>query len=220
MVAAGGLNNSTNGPLFTPANAGHSWTPNNLPNQCWHSFASSADGQTLFAAVGGQHAGPIYTSTNAGVTWNLTGAPVTNWLAITCSADAVRLVTELAARKEFFFISTNCGLNWQTQVFPSDPLSAVASSADGARLFASGDRDIFALQTLPAPRLETAVTECRLLLSCLVASAPFTILGTANLLPPNGSGVARSPTLNFTNLHYQAAVPATGAAAFYRLSSP
>ena len=219
MVAARGLNNCTNGPLFTPANAGHSWTSNNLPNQYWRSLASSADGQTLFAAVGGQHAGPIYTSTNAGITWNPTGAPVTNWQSIACSADAVRLVAVLAERR-VIFTSTNSGLSWQTQVFPSGPWSAVASSADGARLFASGDRNIFTLQTLPAPRVETAITESQLLLSWLVPSAPFTLQGTTNLFPPDWSGVAISPTLNFTNLHYQVVVPATGAAAFYRLSSP
>ena len=217
IVGAGGVDFTTNGPLYGSVNAGLSWVSNNLPNQYWRSVASSADGQTLAAAVGGRHSGPIYVSTNAGVSWALTSAPVTNWQSVTISADGSKLAAVVRVAANPIFTSTNWGQSWQSQTLPQAIWSAVVSSADGARLYASGDQHIFTLRTSPAPLLETRIADSQLFLSWLIPSEPFLLQQAFDLSAADWTNLTASPATVFSNLHYQVQVPATGQSGFYRL---
>jgi sugar lactone lactonase YvrE len=218
IVAAGGISGSTNGPLYTSSDSGLSWTSNNLPNQYWRSVASSADGQTLLAAVGGRHAGPIYLSTNAGATWVITSAPSTNWQSVAISADGSKFAAIESLDAKPVYLSTDSGFSWQTLVLPQALWTTIVSSADGARLFAVGDQDIMTLQTTPSPGLETKLVGAELLLSWIIPSAPFQLQHATSFPASQWSGLINAPILVFTNLHYQAAVPATDAVGFYRLN--
>jgi hypothetical protein len=88
------------GYVLTSTNSGETWTSNNVPGEdhsYWHSFASSADGNTLVTALGVGLAsdlgdGSILISTNSGATWNWADAPIKPWTGFACSADGCKLV--------------------------------------------------------------------------------------------------------------------------------
>jgi DNA-binding beta-propeller fold protein YncE len=217
IVAAGGVDNSTNGPLYTSADAGLSWTSNNLPSQYWRSVASSADGRTLVAAVGGRHVGPIYISTDGGNSWALSGAPITNWQAVAVSADGRKLAAVAWVERTPVFLSSDLGLTWQTQILPSAIWSTLVTSADGARIFAAGDQNIVTLQLPATPQLETSRAGDQLALSWLVPSIPLAVEQTLGLTPPTWTNLVASPHLVLTHLRYQVELPVVGPGAFYRL---
>jgi len=227
IVAAGaGINSrfSTNGTLFTSTNAGLNWVSNNLPRQYWTSVASSADGRTLFAAT--SHAtnpyatwGSIYISTNSGGSWSVTSAPVTNWLPLAVSANGRNVAAACNGYGLPVFTSTDMGATWQPHLALQKQWQTLASSADGDRLFGSASLDLATLQTTPAPQLEATRLSQQLLLSWVIPSTTLRLQQATDLLAPQWTEVTNTPTLNFTNLHYQVAVPLTSSAGFYRLSS-
>jgi DNA-binding beta-propeller fold protein YncE len=217
IVGAGGVDFTTNGPLYTSTDAGLSWASNNLANQYWRSVASSADGQTLAAAVGGRQSGPIYVSTNAGVSWTLTSAPVTNWQCVTISADGAKLAAIVRVEARPVFTSTNWGLSWQPQTLPQAIWSAIVSSADGARLYAAGDQNIFTLQMSPTPLVKPRIAGSQLYLSWIIPSAPFVLQQATDLSASDWTNRTASPATVFSNLHYQVQIPALGQRGFYRL---
>jgi hypothetical protein len=219
IVAAGGVDTDTNGPLYLSTNAGLSWSSNNLPSQYWRSVASSADGQILVAAVGGVHAGPIYISTNAGTSWSVTSAPVTNWQSVALSANGTKIAAVVHVEGGPIYTSADSGLTWQTSILPQSIRWAIVSSADGAKLIVSGDQNLFSLQTTPAPQLETRrLAGPQLSLSWIIPSAPFRLQQTPDLSVPQWTTLTNAPALIFTNVHYQVVAPVTGASGFYRLS--
>lgn len=73
-----------NGPIYTSANAGTTWTEANAPSNDWISVASSADGSKLIVAA---ENGPIYVSTDSGADWLNSGAPTNDWKSVAASAD-------------------------------------------------------------------------------------------------------------------------------------
>ena len=82
---------------FADPASGQDWVavPTSAPNGNWQSLASSADGTTLAAAVGGLNgSGPIYISTNSGVTWTATSTPSKHWTSVAASADGTTLVAQ------------------------------------------------------------------------------------------------------------------------------
>ncbi len=91
---------SSAGYVLTSTNSGATWTSNSVPGEdhsYWHSFVSSADGNTLVTALGSEVAsdagdGSILISTNSGATWNWADAPIEVWNGFACSADGCKLV--------------------------------------------------------------------------------------------------------------------------------
>lgn len=219
IVAAGGLGNTPSGPVFTTADFGSSWTSNSLPLYHWQSVASSADGKTPLAAVGGQSAGPIFVSTNGGNSWAQTAAPLSNWQRVAVSADGTKIAALIRLASNPLFTSTNAGLTWNSQRLPQAIWSDVVLSADGARLFAAGDHNILTVQNPPTPILNTGIGEPGLLLSWVIPSVPLLLQQSSNLSGGEWTNAPGSAALLLTNLHYQLTIPATSSASFFRLKS-
>lgn len=214
IVAAGVI---TNGPVYTSADAGLSWTSNDLPVTYWHSVASSADGQVLLAAVGGPQPGRIYISTNSGGSWAVISAPITNWQSVAISADGSKLAALARQTATPVFTSTNLGATWESAVLPEALWSDVVLSADGSKLFASGDQHIVMLQTPTQPRLGMALESGNVSLSWVIPSTPVVLQQTANLSNPQWVDFPVMPVAVLTNLKYEATVPTTNSSGFYRL---
>jgi len=105
------------------------WTARDA-NRNWRAVASSADGQTLVAAVYG---GQVYVSTNYGVSW--TARSVTrNWQAVASSADGRKLVAVAVGSQ--IYTSTDAGITWTARENNRN-WSGVASSLDGVNLVAT-----------------------------------------------------------------------------------
>lgn len=219
IVGAGGMDRTTNGPVYTSTDAGLSWTSNSLPVSYWRSVASSADGKVLLAAVGGLHAGPIYISTNAGFSWALTGAAFTNWQTIAVSADASKLAAVVRVESHPVFTSTNLGVSWDSYVLPQAQWSDVALSADGARVFASADQSIVTLHTTPAPRLELSFGNGNSLFSWIIPSTPVVLQQSSDLSNQQWTDLSIAPAAVLSNLRYQVTLPAANRSSFYRLKA-
>ena len=220
IIAAGGLDAGTNGPLYLSRNGGQLWSEINLGNQYWRSVAASADGRTLLAAVGGQHSGPIYLSRNAGSSWVALDLPLTNWQQVTVSADGNRMAAISRSGSTPVYTSSDAGQSWHPQLLPAAIWAAIASSADGFQILAAGDQNIFELTFPPSPRLETGIQLGQPSLSWIIPSAQFHLEQTSNLFPPEWIAFPNAPTFISQNLHFQVLLTATNPAVFYRLRNP
>jgi len=129
------------GWIYASSNSGVSWISNTFPNLGWWSVASSADGNKLAAAAGGNFTpGPIYTSINAGTTWVSNSAPVAPWTSIASSADGTKLVAVGAVN--WVYTSSDSGTTWTSNTLPiaTNQWLIVHSSADGTKLLVAGSR--------------------------------------------------------------------------------
>ena len=138
----------------------------------------------------------------------------------------------MAANGREIYISTNSGATWRSAEAPDGNWAAVASSADGTKVVAvAGDYGgygaggIYTLQfpLLPpappsSPRLIIRLSGVDLGISWLIPSTRFVLQQNSDLGSPNWTDVPTTPTLNFTNLHYQVAVSPSLGHGFYRLS--
>jgi hypothetical protein len=123
--------------LFTAINSSsaQTWTQTGAPSQNWTAIASSADGNKLFAIVGGSYV--FYASTNSGATWTANNEPQAgstygSWSSIVSSADGSKLV---AATANLLYISTNSGITWlSNNVSGPYRWQSMAMSADGSKL--------------------------------------------------------------------------------------
>jgi hypothetical protein len=80
------------GPIYTSANSGDTWTLTPAPGNSWSFVASSADGNTLLAAPFSLTTFyPIYLSTNSGDTWTTNNSPIWYWDSLAISADGGKL---------------------------------------------------------------------------------------------------------------------------------
>jgi DNA-binding beta-propeller fold protein YncE len=219
IVAAGGFNGSTNGPVFTSTDAGATWKSNSLPISNWKTVASSSDGRILAAAAGGLHPGNVYVSTNAGEFWTLSAAPFTNWQSVALSADGKKLVALARVAANPLYISRDLGASWQSAVLPQAIWTAVAISADGSTIFASGDRNIFRLRTVESPELSSGFRDGNLTLSWVIGAAGYQLQQAPDLSGLHWTNVPVSPAVVLTNLRYRLDLPTTAAAGFYRLRS-
>ena len=116
VVQSNGVDVYFDGPIYTSADSGNTWTMTSAPSNHWQSVASSADGNTLVAAVS---SGLIYTSTNSGTTWIPADAPGTNWQDVACSEDGSKL-----------FAVVNGGGIWTAQITPTPQLSVVSTNGN------------------------------------------------------------------------------------------
>ena len=133
--------------VFVSTNSGNTWTQTSLPQGYWWSFASSADGVKLVAAIwdGLNYTSTnfgIYTSTNSGISWLTNNAPSKPWISLASSADGTKLVA--VAYKDRIYTSTNSGLTWTPTSAPSNSCESIASSADGSHLVATGRSGTYA----------------------------------------------------------------------------
>jgi photosystem II stability/assembly factor-like uncharacterized protein len=162
--------------LFAAVNSvsAQTWTQTSAPTNLWYSVASSADGNKLVAAMGGQFwTGPIYTSTNAGTTWTLTVAPSQHWMCVASSADGNKLAA--AVSEGGIYTSTDAGATWNTNNLASQNWLSIASSADGLKLAAVLSTSLVYLSTDGGATWTsntTPVTDLR----CVVSSADGTRL--------------------------------------------
>jgi len=198
--------------------------------------ASSGAGTTLIAISisGWPEYGPgfISTSLDWGATWRPVGS-LTNYLdgngfspagfCAACSADGVTLAaieTSSTHGVNHLLLSTNSGTSWSITDLPwSTNNCSIVSSADGSRLAAAffGPGRVYVRGAIPVPRLMILSGPGSLQLSWLLPSEPFVLEESSDL--PAWSHVAVTPTLNYTNLHYEVNLPAPIAPRFYRLAS-
>ncbi len=208
-------------------NSGTTWTQAIAPATNVTVIAVSAD-RTRLVALALPY---VYTSIDWGATWIQASAPLNipddrryfKIDAIACSGDGTKLV---AAGSEGIFISTNSGASWIPSSAPGELWQSIALSADGNQLVAvsSGDPVIYTLQLpLPPvppplfPRLAIEPAVASLNLSWLVPSTSFGLQENSDLTTTNWKDVLTTPTLNFTNLHYEVNVSPSPGSHFYRL---
>jgi hypothetical protein len=114
------------------------------------------------------------------------------------------------------YISVDGGTNWTPTAGPNTNWSCVTSSADGGRLVAAVfGGGIYTLQTVSAPMLDFAPFGSQLLLSWTVPSANFSLEGNSNLGTTGWVAVTTIPSLSFTSLQNQVAVPAPATGSRY-----
>jgi hypothetical protein len=194
------------------------------------SLASSADGTRLVAAIGEQgftFSGSLLLSADSAATWTeaLTNAPVHVWSSAATSADGIQLAVGTGGRFSApivgpVYTSTDSGLTWSTSGSPDEYWAALAMSADGGKLVAAAkDGGIYVLQTVPIPSLSITASSGNAVISWTIPSTSFGLQESSNLTGTNWTQVETVPSLNYTNLHDQVAVPITGNSAFYRLKS-
>src|SRR5436190_15739008 len=111
------------------------WTQTSAPSNFWFALASSADGRTLVAAIGGGGGqnGPVFVSTNSGASWSPTdGSSTTYRASVASSADGTRLwaaTWDGIHNGGTVYFSTNSGANWSSAVGAAGG-AGIASSAD------------------------------------------------------------------------------------------
>src|SRR6266851_4148873 len=114
------------------------WTQTSAPSNYWYALASSADGRTLVAAIGGGGGqnGPVFVSTNSGVSWSTAeGASTTYRASVASSADGTKLwaaTWDPIHNSGAVYLSTNSGANWNSAGGGGGV--GIASSADGTKL--------------------------------------------------------------------------------------
>jgi hypothetical protein len=224
--------------IYTSTDFGATWITNAAPKtpnttvaqKNWVSIASSADGNKLVAAGGGQNgSGFIFISTNSGVSWTLTatnnsispGFAPHPWIIVTSSADGSRLaaVSDATSVLGGVFISTNSGATWTNVVklIPSLTWNAVALSADGAKLVATvgypSTGPIYISQTTPSPVLNLSAADN--IISWIIPSLDFTLQQSPDL--SNWTDMTNMPVLNLTNLQNQVMLPTPDGNNFFRL---
>ena len=197
-----------------------------MPSNGWCSVAASADGTKLVAASGYSSEGLIYTSTNSGTSWAATAAPTNSWISVASSPEGAKLAA-LATHGPglgVVYLSTNSGATWVSTGAPAWQWRAVALSADGSNLVAVGNGVVGVLRAPappppppPSPALSIGVSGVGLGLSWLVPSASVVLQQNSDLTSPNWVEVPGTPTLNFTNLHNELALPPRSGNSFYRL---
>ena len=217
VVAAGGFNGSTNGPVFTSSNGGASWSPTSLPVSNWKAVASSSDGHMLAVTAGGLRPGGLYISSDAGESWTLTAAPFTNWQAVALSADGKKVVALARVATNPLFISHDLGASWQNVTLPAAIWTALAISADGGTIFASGDQNLIRLRTAGTPELIPTSRNGGFTVSWVVGAGSYQLQQAPDLMQSHWTNVTLTPLMVLTNLRYQIDLPLTGTAGFYRL---
>jgi hypothetical protein len=149
----------TYGALYTSADSGVTWIPQNVSLPTTGLFppqlVSSADGTKLFALVSSRN--PLYVSMDSGMTWanrrvsTSDGIELGDGTSLACSSDGTKLVAVDydggGGGQGNIYTSTDSGITWvvATNLIPWDPVCwlSVASSADGTKLVASGTFGIY-----------------------------------------------------------------------------
>jgi hypothetical protein len=186
--------------------------------------ALSADGKRVSVADWG---GPIFTSSDSGAAFMQGNSPITNWMSVASSADGIKLIAAVGYQPWAWittpgpiYSSMDSGSTWVSNNAPVANWIAVASSADGCKLVAAiNGGGIYTSQSTPAPLLTITPVGGGLLLSWIVPSMNFVLQENPGLEPASWIDVPTTPTLNYTNLNYQVAVPAPVRTMFYRLVS-
>jgi hypothetical protein len=224
-LAAGGRD------MCTSTNGGQTWVTNVFSlGSLWTGICSSADGTKLAAANGPGGPAHIYTSSDSGATWTMnTNAPALNWISIASSADGMKLIAAAwyGSGEEYgpVYTSSDSGVTWTSNNLPQINWLGVASSADGNTHFAAGavsvtEGHVWSSQSPPAPRLNISAADTNVLLSWIAPSTNFTLEQNSDLSTADWTAVTNIPTLNFTNVQFEVALPQTNLQSFFRLATP
>lgn len=213
------------GSIYTSADGGGTWASNSLTKMKQLFVASSANGDNLAAAAGGQNIGngPIYISTNSGTAWMTSSAPNQMWVSIASSADGTKLIAAAAPNNNssnLIFTSSDLGFTWTSNNVPAVGLgwACVACSADGNKLMAgSFYGGIWDCQITSAPSLHITSCGTACAVSWMVPSTDFLLQQNSDLGTTNWAALNNTPTLNFTNLQNQVILAAPADSSFYRL---
>lgn len=213
---AGGFISPWGGWSLISTNLGGSW----YRGVGGQSVACSADGVKLLVSSDWGGPRPISLSADSGITWNQVTNPPLLATIVASSAEGTRLFASGGP----MFTSTDSGANWTQVGVPMTNSGLVVCSADGNRMFAAAANWpsgalIDTAQLTPAPALSILYSGTNVKISWLVPSLNFALQQTRSLDFPVWSDVSATPLLNYTNLHYEATVPATPNPAFYRLVS-
>jgi hypothetical protein len=126
------------------------------------------------------------------------------------------------------FFSTDGGVTWSQNSGLYANWAAVACSADGHRLFAADfNGGVFVIQLkphdlqliMPPPQLTIRSASNDAVIDWLVSSETFALEETPSLTNPSWTESLVTPSLNYTNLHYQVLLSNLIGARFYRLAS-
>ncbi len=207
------------GSMYISNDGGASWRSGTLTNRdslsFWRGVSCSADASVILAV--GPYSG-AFLSTNDGSTWTHTAMTMATSAA--CSADGRCLV--VGDDGGIIHISNNFGATW-SEAKPAGSGVAwwvVASSADGHRLYAApSSGQIWTIQTRPGPLLSVGTSGGSLLLSWVVPSMDFMLQECSDLSAQDWTEVLKPAALNYTNLHYEVAVPLSQGNRFFRLIS-
>jgi hypothetical protein len=220
LVVAGFYRSLAWSRFIVSTDSGTTWVEGSTGSfQPWTAIAVSADGGKLAAAT---EDGLVATSIDLGRTWAPTAAPALAWSSLAVSADARTL---LAVAAGSIYTSTDCGVTWLSNSAPVTNWVCAACSADGSKMFVANcdyvsypyaPGMIYTLQSTPAPLMTIADSGNALLISWIVPSRDFGLEESLDL--SNWSGVAATPSLNYTNLHYEVSLRALTSPRFYRLA--
>lgn len=173
-----------NGYVYISADAGITWTSNQLSSSSLDALASSADGTELVVTAAG---GVVYASENAGMSWSSQTLPGVSGLSVASSADGTKLVA--ASGTGTIFSSTNSGATWQISGAPTNRIwVSIASSADGTKLVAGADEAIFTSMDSGTTWTSNSIPDG--LISCVAVSADGTKMAAVTengVIPVGGS---------------------------------
>jgi hypothetical protein len=163
--------------------------------------------------------GFLYTSANSGAIWRRTRAPKNGWSSVASSADGTRLVAATQIG-DAIYLSSDSGTTWMSANAPAGNWTAITCSADGGGIVAVGNNGSICtlrIQAVTLPALSIGPSGTGLGLSWTIPSTPFMLQQNSDLRSTNWIDLPATPTLNFTNLGFQLALPRAQDAAFYRL---
>ena len=121
--------------VFSSADAGVTWTTNNVPTTNWASVACSADGNT-FAAVA-LFGSAVFVLTNSATAWSSNNLAAGSLIDVAVSADGRRMVA--LGNPQIpgpIYTSSDFGSTWVSNSAPKTSWKSVVSSADGTYLTA------------------------------------------------------------------------------------
>lgn len=196
--------------VYFSTNFGSTWTSSNLSTQKWASVCISSDGNSV-GAIGTNS----YISRDAGLHWR------TNKFSnasIACSANGTTWMIAGAQVSS----SSDGSVTWFTNFSNPNATWNGVMSADGCEIVinqtsGSGGLTNWVGHITPSPQLNIQPQDTNRAISWLVPSTNFVLQQNSDLATTNWVTVSNSPTLNFTNLQYEVAVPDLTNNGFFRL---
>jgi hypothetical protein len=211
--------------VYISTNLGATWSTNIVDNQwlgSWNSVACSADGSRLFAASDDG----VFVSTNAGLSWTQIHG-TNSFQSVAVSADGTQLAA--AVKAGLIYTSTNSGVTWDLSGLgdlsylgnTNTVTTTVAMSADGSRMFAAPQYGAVYIRqsTPPPPLLRIVLSGTNLSLFWPYPSSNFVLQETTHPATKLWQDVLVTPSLNYTTLQNEVAIPAPAQPLFFRLSS-
>jgi photosystem II stability/assembly factor-like uncharacterized protein len=125
------------GDIYISADSGATWTAKrpSSTTESWHAVASSGNGNTLLAVIGGTVGGDVWVSTNSGTSWATGAVGLSLVSGAAVSSDGTKLAAVVNGGD--IFTSTDSGATWTDQTTAgSRSWTCITSSNDGTKLAA------------------------------------------------------------------------------------